>query len=160
MGLCCPLSSEFVIFYSVLWLLVSPLGFANNTARQISLTSFYWPPSYKNFKPQKTACVHRRRPPPLLLPTHCEALDTNTRGQWSAGRRKVARGWGRPHYQPAGWPSRPPIAPPLFFLTPIAHPPPSQAPVTNENNTLLSGSKRNIAVAQSERSRPPLQSPR
>lgn len=109
MGLCCGLSSGFVIFYNHLRWLGGPLGLGNNTVFQISLLAFIGSPSYY-CQATKTACVQRRGPLPLI--TDLLSTSWHTRGHWSAGWRKVARGWRRPHYQPAGQPSGPLIPPP------------------------------------------------
>lgn len=116
MGLCCGLSSGFVIFYDDLRWLGGPLGLGNNTVFQISLLAFIGSPSY-HCQATKTACVQRRRPLPLI--THLLSTSWHTRGWWSAGWRKVAQGWRRPHYQPAGQPSGPLIPPPTVI--PPAH---------------------------------------
>lgn len=69
-------------------------------------------------------CAEAKAPPSYYQPI--VNLLTHTRGQWSTGWRKVARGWGRPHYQPAGQPSHPlnppppilTIIPPAYILLP------------------------------------------
>lgn len=118
----CHLSSEFVIFYSTLW--------------------FLWSLKYCTHPPflSDSMCAEAKTPP-----SHYQAivyLWSHTRGRWSAGWRRVGRGRGRPHYQPAGQPRRATRTPPLHLITPVPWPAPSSRPnyCQNENGALLSGS--------------------
>lgn len=62
LGLCCPLSSGFVIFYDILRRFGSPRDLGDNSVFQVSLSSFS---SWCSQAP-KTVCVQRRRPLPLI----------------------------------------------------------------------------------------------